>query len=256
MEQAMRIRTLLVDDEPLAREGMRMHLDDHADFEVIGESDDGESAVHAIEQLTPDVVFLDIQMPGLDGFAVLEALGDARMPHVVFVTAYDEFALRAFDAHALDYLLKPVDPERLGRTLDRLRERFREPARDPIDRRLVALLEEMRGKDEYLRRVVVRAGNRLLIVRTDEVDWIEAASNYAQLHVGQKVHTMRETMTGLESKLDPDEFIRVHRSIIVRIDRIREFEPLFQGDYLIVLRDGTRLTSSRSYRDRIRGLLR
>lgn len=251
----MHIRTLLVDDEPLAREGMRMQLADHADVEVIGESGDGEEAIHAIEKLQPDLVFLDIQMPGIDGFGVIEALDMPRLPHIVFVTAYDEFALRAFDAHALDYLLKPVDTDRLDRALGRVRERLAAPQRDSVDQRLLTLLEDIRGRGEYLRRIVVRTGTRLLILRTEELDWIEAASNYAQLHVGDKTYTLRETMAGLEAKLDPDQFIRIHRSIIVRIDRIRELEPLFQGDFLIVMRDGTRLTSSRSYRDRIRSLL-
>jgi two-component system, LytTR family, response regulator len=253
----MTIRTLLVDDEPLAREGMRLHLAGQDDVEVVGESSDGEEAILAIEKLQPDLVFLDIQMPGLDGFGVLESLDVARMPYVIFVTAYDEFALRAFDAHALDYLLKPVDPARLERALDRVRERVRQPPeRTAVDQRLLTLLEELRGRGDYLRRVVVRSGNKLLILRAEDIDWIEAASNYAQLHVGDKVYTLRETMAGLEARLDPEQFIRVHRSMIVRIDRIRELEPLFQGDYLIVLRDGTRLTSSRTYRDRIREFLR
>jgi two-component system, LytTR family, response regulator len=251
----MSIRTLLVDDEPLAREGMRLHLEEHPDFEIVGESDDGLDAVRAIEELEPDVVFLDIQMPGVDGFGVIEALGDRPLPCIVFVTAFDEFALQAFDAHAIDYILKPVDVERLGRALDRVRARLHETPRDTLDERLVALLEDIRGRNEFLQRIVVRAGNRLVLVRVDEIDWIEAASNYVQLHVGERTYTHRETMTGLEARLDPAQFLRVHRSIIVRIDRIRELEPLFQGDYLLILRDNTRLTSSRSYRDRIRALL-
>jgi two-component system, LytTR family, response regulator len=250
----MTIRTLLVDDEPLAREGMRMHLADQDDVEIVGESGDGEEAVQAIEALQPDLVFLDIQMPGLDGFDVLEAL-EPPLPHVVFVTAYDEFALRAFDAHALDYLLKPVDADRLERALDRVRERIGAPKREDVDSRVLTLLEDLRSRGNHLRRIAVRTGSRLVIVRTEEIDWIEAASNYAQLHVGEKTYTVRETMAGLETKLDPEQFIRVHRSMIVRIDRIRELEPLFQGDYLILMKDGTRLTSSRTYRDRIRALL-
>jgi two-component system, LytTR family, response regulator len=250
-----RIRVLIVDDEPLAREGIRLHLDGESDVEVVGECGDGEQAVAAVRSLEPDLLFLDIQMPGLDGFGVLEQIAADRAPVVVFVTAYDEFALRAFDAHALDYLLKPFDVERFQRTLQRARQQIRRHRRPELDSRLLALLEELRGRPSHLERVAVRRGGRIVFLRTEEVDWIEAAGNYVRLHVGKESYLLRETMSGLESKLDPERFLRIHRSVIVQIDRIREMEPLFQGEYSLLLRGGTRVTSSRGYRDRLQELI-
>jgi two-component system, LytTR family, response regulator len=252
----MSIRTLIVDDEPLAREGMRLHLEEFDDIEIVGESDDGQSAIDAIRRLRPDLVFLDIQMPGVDGFGVVEALAEIvdPIPEIVFVTAYDQHALHAFETHALDYVLKPLDSERIDRTMQRVRRRFSNGRER--NEQLGELLEYVRARERYLQRIVVRSAGRYVILRTDDVDWIEAASNYAQLHIGTRVYSMRETMNGLESRLDPDQFLRVHRSVIVRIDRIREIEPLVQGDYVISLKDGTKITSSRTYRDRIRALLK
>ncbi|HET9438830.1 MAG TPA: LytTR family DNA-binding domain-containing protein [Longimicrobiales bacterium] len=250
------IRTLIVDDEPLAREGVRLHLEEHADFEVIGECGSGEEAVSRIEADSPDLVFLDVQMPGLDGFGVLEALGSAnRLPAVVFITAYDQFALRAFEAHALDYLLKPLEAERFGKALDRVRGQLQSRAQTPMDERLRSLLASLGARENYLERMVARTNGRIIILRVDDVDWIEAAANYVRVHIAQKQYLVRETMTNLETRLDPDRFLRIHRSIIVRKDRIKELEPLFQGDYSLVLSDGTRLTSSRGYRDRIQQFL-
>jgi two-component system LytT family response regulator len=250
-----KLRALIVDDEPLAREGIRIHLEDEPDFQVVDECGDGEGAVNAIRELRPDVVFLDIQMPGLDGFGVLEALEGERLPEIVFVTAYDQFALRAFEAHALDYLLKPFDEDRFRKALDRVRNQLRGQTRRDLDARVAELLADIRSKPKYLDRLVVRSGGRILILRVDDVDWIEAAANYVKLHVGNRVYLLRETMSRLEEKLDPARFLRIHRSTIVRVDRIRELEPLFQGDYLVILQDGARLTSSRSYRDKLQELL-
>ena len=250
-----KLRALIVDDEPLAREGLRMHLEQEQDIAVIGESGDGEDAVRAIMELEPDLVFLDIQMPGLDGFGVIEQVGIERMPAVVFVTAYDEFALQAFEAHALDYLLKPFDEERFRRALERARRQLRGRARRNLEERLLRLLDARTTRSEFVERLVVRAGGRILILRVDDIDWIEAAANYVRLHVAGKSYLMRETMVGIESRLDPARFVRVHRSTIVRIDRIKELEPLFQGDYLIVLHDGSRLTSSRGYRSSVQRIL-
>jgi two-component system, LytTR family, response regulator len=250
----MTIRTLIVDDEPLAREGMRLHLEPFEDIEVVGEGEDGPSAIDAIRTLRPDLVFLDIQMPGVDGFGVIEALAEDELPEIVFVTAFDQHALQAFEAHALDYLLKPLDEERIDLTIRRVRRRFSTP--DPrLHDQIGELLQHVRNRERFLERIVVRSAGRYVLLRTADIDWIEAASNYAQLHIGSRVYSLRETMNGLESKLDPDAFIRVHRSVIVRIDRIRELEPLVQGDYVVVLKDGTKITSSRSYRERIRELL-
>ncbi|HUH12708.1 MAG TPA: LytTR family DNA-binding domain-containing protein [Longimicrobiales bacterium] len=249
------MRLLVVDDEPLAREGLRLHLDAYDDVRVVGEAGDGEEAVRRIEELSPDAVLLDVQMPGLDGFGVVDAVGAQRMPPVVFVTAYDEFALRAFEAHALDYVMKPVDPERLGRALERVRERVHERQAARGEERVLGLLESLRGEGRYMERVAVRAGERFVLLRADEIDYIEASGNYARIHAARKEYLLRETMTGLEARLDPREFIRIHRSTIVRTDRIRELEPLFQGDYLVILGDGTRLTSSRSYREGLQVLM-
>ena len=250
-----KIRTLIVDDEPLAREGIRLHLDDHPDFEVIGECGSGEEAVQKIETEDPDLVFLDVQMPGLDGFGVLESVGAEQLPAVVFITAYDQFALRAFEAHALDYLLKPFEAERFGKALDRIRSQLNSRAAAPMDERLRNLLASLGAKENYLERMVARTNGKILILRVHDVDWIEAAANYVRVHIGQKQFLVRETMTNLETRLDPEKFLRIHRSIIVRKDRIKELEPLFQGDYSVVLNDGTRLTSSRGYRDKIQMFL-
>lgn len=249
------IRALIVDDEPFAREGIRLHLERHPDIEVVGEAGDGRRAAEAIRMLDPDVVFLDIEMPEMDGFAVIEAVGVEAMPPVIFITAYDEFALRAFETHALDYVLKPVEPERFARALDRARAVLRGSAGHALDRRLAGLMQEVRERKKHLERVVVQKGERLHILRVDDVDWLEAAGNYVKLHVGPETFLVRATLTSFEERLDPDAFLRVHRSIIVQKARIRELEPLLQGDYVLILADGTRVTTGRSYRSRIVGFL-
>ena len=250
-----KIRALIVDDEPLARDGVRLHLESQTDIEIVGEAVDGDHAVEMINSLRPDLVFLDVQMPGLDGFGVIEAVGVDAMPAVIFTTAYDEFALRAFDANAVDYVLKPFDGDRLRRALDQARTQIRGRRRSEIEERLIGLLAELHGKGQYLERIIVRSGGRILILRTDDVDWLEAASNYVRIHAGGREYLLRETMTNLETRLDPAQFVRIHRSTIVKLNRIKELEPLFQGDYVLILEDGTRLTSSRGYRDRLQELL-
>jgi two-component system, LytTR family, response regulator len=250
-----RIRAIIVDDEPLAREGVRLHLDDSSDIEVVGEAGSGEEAVSLIETIRPDLMFLDVQMPGIDGFGVLEAVGPSLMPVTIFTTAYDEFAVRAFDAHAVDYILKPYDADRFRKALERARGSIHSRRRSQMDESLNSLLEELRSRAQFVERIVVRAGGRIVILRIGEIDWIEAASNYVRLHAGGRDYLLRETMTALEARLNPAEFVRIHRSTIVRVDRIRELEPLFQGDYVVILTDGTRLTSSRGYRDRLQELL-
>lgn len=249
------IRTVIVDDEPLAREGIRLYLDEHRDVQVIGECASGEDAVLFIKAQKPDLVFLDVQMPGLDGFGVLETLNGARLPAVIFVTAYDQFALRAFEAHALDYLLKPFERERLNQALERVRVQLR--GQDPgiMDARLHELVANLSTRERWLERMVARTNGRILILRVEDVDWIEAAANYVRVHIGSQQYLVRETMNHLEARLDPERFLRIHRSLIVRKDRIKELEPLFQGDYSIILLDGTRLTSSRGYRDRVQAFL-
>jgi two-component system LytT family response regulator len=249
------IRALVVDDEPLAREGVLLHLAGEPDVEVVGECGDGESAVAAIRELAPDLVFLDVQLPGLDGFEVLDRVADP-LPAVVFVTAYDRHALAAFERHALDYLLKPFDAARFARALERARAELTRRDREILGREVLAALRELREKPAYLERVAVRTAGRYVFLRLDEVDWIEAAENYVRLHVAGRGFLLRETMSGLEAKLDPDRFLRVHRSAIVRIDCLQALEPLPGGDWAAVLRDGTRIASSRGYRERIEELIR
>jgi len=251
----MTIRAAIVDDEPLARRRIRNLLKEAPDVEVIAECANGKDAIESLEKSPPDLLFLDIQMPEVDGFDVLQAVGVGRVPAVIFVTAYDQFALRAFEAHALDYLLKPFDDERFGAALQRARERIRQQQGGDLDRRLQALLENVRGEHRYLRRLVVPSGHRSIFVRTEHIDWIEAERNYIRLHVGGRAYLLRENMTQIASALDPATFCRIHRSTIVNIDRIQAVESLFQGEYLVVLQDGTKLTSGRSYRRSLHAIM-
>jgi two-component system, LytTR family, response regulator len=250
-----RIRTFIVDDEPLARQRLRQLLEREVDIELAGECADGRQAVAALRQHRPDLVFLDVQMPVLDGFAVLEELGAERMPVVIFVTAHDRYALRAFEVHALDYLLKPFDRDRFCKALDRARAQFQQTQSQDVNQRLLALLADVQETRKPLDRLVIKSAGRVCFVRTAEIDWIEAAGNYLRLHVGRDVHLLRETMSRLELRLDPRLFPRIHRSTMVNIERIRELQPAFHGEYVVVLRDGTELTLSRGYRDRLQELL-
>jgi two-component system LytT family response regulator len=251
----MTIRAVIVDDEPLARRRIRGLLAEAEGVEVVAECANGREAIQALEASPPDLLFLDIQMPEVDGFDVLRAIGVGHVPVVIFVTAYDQFALRAFEAHALDYLLKPFDDERFEAALQRARERISQRQGGDLDRRLRALLEERRGEPGYLRRLAVPTGNRSVFVRTEEIDWIEAERNYIRLHVGGRTHLLRENLGRMESALDPATFCRIHRSTIVNVDRIQAVESLLGGEYLVVLHDGTRLTSGRSYRRNLHALM-
>ncbi|HEX9730834.1 MAG TPA: response regulator [Thermoanaerobaculia bacterium] len=245
----MAIRTILVDDEPLAREKLRGFLESEPDFEVIGECRDGAEAIRAIQREEPELVFLDVQMPELDGFEVLDRLDRRRLPAVIFVTAYDQYALKAFEVHALDYLLKPFDRERLRRALARVRERRQA---DELRSRLRALLEE---RARFPDRLEVKSGGRVRILKVDEIDWIDAAGNYVKIHARGETLTLRQTMGRIEERLDPRLFLRIHRSTIVGIGRIRELRQQQHGDYVVVLEGGQRLTLSRSYRDKMHELL-
>ncbi|MCI0490913.1 MAG: response regulator [Blastocatellia bacterium] len=249
------IRTLIVDDEPIAREGVRMQLERAAGFEIIGECGNGLEAVRAIEQQAPDLVFLDVQMPELSGFDVVERVGTDRMPAVVFVTAYDQYALHAFDAHAVDYLLKPVNGDRFDQALQRARAQLQGGRIENIDRRLTALIEEIKERPKYLERIAIKSSGSIFFLEVEQLDWIEAASNYVRLHAGALSHMLHETMNSLESRLDPERFARIHRSAIVHVSRIKEMHMLFHGEYEVVLKNGTRLKSGRGYRDRLRSLL-
>lgn len=251
----MTIRAVIVDDEPLARRRIRSLLVEVEDVEVVAECANGKEAIQAIEESPPDLLFLDIQMPELDGFDVLQAIGVGQVPVVIFVTAYDQFALRAFEAHALDYLLKPFDDERFEAALERAREQIRQQQGGDLDRRLRALLEEVREDRGYLQRLVVPKGHRSVFIRTEEIDWIEAERNYIRLHVGGRPYLLRENLSRIESALDPATFCRIHRSTIVNIDRIQAVESLFRGEFLVILHDGTKLTSGRSYRPNLHALM-
>lgn len=263
------IRALIVDDEPLARDAIRVLLEAAPDIAIIAECRDGKEAVKAIREHAPDLVFLDVQMPDLDGFKVIEQIGAEQMPVTVFVTAFDHHALRAFAAHALDYILKPFDHERFYNALERakshvLRQKFYDQSHQ-----LLALLGDLhgaegdRGKEEkepppktkYLERLVIRSGGRIFFLRVDEIDWIEADGDYMRLHAGSKSHLLRETMNNLAAKLDPEKFLRIHRSSIVNVERIKDIQPLFKGEHLLTLKDGRRLKMSRGYRDKLQALL-
>ena len=245
------MKILIVDDEPLARERVRRHLRDEPGIEIVGEAGNGREAVAAIEEKTPDLVFLDVQMPEMNGFDVLKALEEDKIPAIVFTTAYDKYAIQAFEFHALDYLLKPFSRERFRRSVRHAREQLENSRQSGnIDERLVSLLENLKAK-KYLERIVVKNSGRVFFIKTDEIDWIEAAGNYLKLHVGREAHLIRETMQSIEAKLDPEKFFRIHRSTLVQIDRIKELHPLFGGDYAVILRDGTELTLSRNYRERL-----
>lgn len=247
------IRAVIVDDEALARKRLADLLADVADVEVIAQCANGEEAIQTVEESRPDLLFLDVQMPEIDGFDVLQAIGTGYVPAVIFVTAYDQFALRAFEAHALDYLLKPFDDERFAAALQRARERIRQQQFGDVDRQLLALLKDTRpGADRgYMQRLVVPSGHRSIFIRTDDVDWIEAERNYIRLHVRGATHLLRENLSRIESALDPSKFCRIHRSTIVNIDRIHAVESLARGEYHVTLHDGTTLTSGRSYRQNL-----
>jgi two-component system LytT family response regulator len=245
------MKVLIVDDEPLARERVRRHLRDEPGVEIVGEAGNGREAVSAIEEKTPDLVFLDVQMPEMNGFDVLKTLEENKIPAIVFTTAYDKYAIQAFEFHALDYLLKPFSRERFRRAVRHAREQLENSRQSgSIDERLVSLLENLKAK-KYLERIVVKSSGRVFFIKTDEIDWIEAAGNYLKLHVGRDAHLIRETMQSIEAKLDPEKFFRIHRSTLVQIDRIKELHPLFGGDYAVILRNGTELSLSRNYRDRL-----
>jgi two-component system, LytTR family, response regulator len=240
----MNMRALIVDDEALARAALSRLLKQDGDITIVGECGDGEAAVKSIRKMKPDVVFLDVQMPEMDGFQVIECVGVEEMPATIFVTAYDKYAMRAFDASAVDYLLKPFLPDRLSRALARARDRWQNRQDKDAAKRLFALLDN-RYPSDYIRRIAVASGGRIVFVAVEEIDWIGAEDNYARLHVGRNVYEVRETLQALMEKLDPGEFLRVHRSTIVNVRRIREVQPWFQGSHIIVLRSGETLRMSR-----------
>ena len=244
------LRVLVVDDEPLARAGVADLVRKDAGLEVVAECADGRSALEAIERLRPDLVLLDVQMPELDGFEVLRQLDPKHLPAVIFITAYDEFAVRAFDVHALDYLVKPFDDARFAEALARAK-RVIGTGGGELGRRLDALLTQLATGNppgEYQNRIVVKTAGRVFFVRVEELDWVEAADYCVKLHSGGKTHVIRDSMNALEERLDPRRFFRVNRSAIVNLDRVREIQPYFKGEQVVLLQDGTQLKLSRGRR--------
>jgi two-component system LytT family response regulator len=242
-------RALIVDDEPLARKRIRRMLSGESDMTVVGECADGLSAVSAINDLSPDLVFLDVQMPEMNGLEVIRAISPRRLPALVFVTAYDAYALQAFEAEALDYLLKPFDPIRFRETLQRVRRRLAGPGGDELSEQIRQLASRFSAEPKYLQRLVVKTGDRVLLLNVGEVDWLEAAGNYVCVHAGKQSHIVRDSLGHLESCLDPGHFARIHRSTVVNLDRIRELRPHWHGDYKIILQSGQVLQLSRRHRE-------
>jgi len=247
------IRTLIVDDEPLSRRKIREFLREDREIEVVGECGNGTQAVSAVRAVTPDLLFLDVQMPGMDGFAVLEELREDHMPFVIFVTAFDKYAVKAFEVRALDYLLKPFHRERFSRATERAKAQIRAAAGGDFTAQIRDLIQELRPQARYLERVIVKTSGTVFFLKTDEIDWISAEENYVRLHCGKASHLLREKISNLEAQLDPARFQRIHRSSIVNIDRIQKLHPHSHGDYQVVLHDGTELILSRQYRDRLTG---
>ncbi len=244
----MQARLLIVDDEPLARDRIREMVKDDPEVQVIAEARNGLEALEAVARYEPDIVFLDIQMPDMDGFEVLKNLNAEPLPLIIFVTAYDQYALRAFDVHALDYLMKPFDRERFARALDHAKEQMKRPTDEQRDGKIMALLEEIKGS-RYLERFAIKTGEKVLLVRSEEVDSIEAEGNYVRINVAGTSYMLRETINSVESKIDPRTFVRIHRSTIVNINRVKELQAWARGEYRVVLLNGTDYTLSRGYRE-------
>ena len=247
------LRVIVVDDEQHARAELYFQLEQLGDVEIVGQAGNGLEAMTAVDRFEPDLVFLDVQMPGIDGFGVIDMIGIEAMPLTIFATAYDSHALRAFDAQALDYLLKPFDEARFRRSLERARKELR--ASGSNGTRLQNLLQAVQTQRRYLQRVVVKSRGRVVFLKSCDIDWLEGSGNYVTLHVHHDTYLLRESLTALERKLDPAQFIRLHRSAIVNVDRIKELAPWSGGEQAVFLHDGTQLTIGRVFRDRITALL-
>jgi two-component system LytT family response regulator len=256
MATEAKIRTIIVDDEAPARARIRQLLKQEADFAVVAECANGGQAVEAIQRERPDLVFLDVQMPRLGGLEVCrEAAADGTpLPMIIFVTAYDEYALKAFEVHAVDYLLKPFDRERFIQALSHVRQQMGRTKQTAVESRLAAVLEDLSPGSKKPGRLIFKENGRIIFVRPESIDWIEADGNYLRLHAGEGSHYVRETLASLESQLPEEKFMRISRSIIVNLDRVKELQPLFYGDFAVILQDGSRLNMSRSYRDRLEAL--
>jgi len=245
----VKIKALIVDDEPLARERIRTLLAKEPDIEVVGECANGDEALAAMKKQPVGLLFLDVQMPEMDGFELLSRLGKDALPVVIFVTAYDQHAVRAFEVHALDYLLKPFKQSRFKEAVQRVRDQIGRRQTDEVSQRLLQLLNERKPAAVYLNRLTVRENDRVLLVKASQIEWIESAGNYVVLHVGKQNHILRETLATLEAQLDPKLFLRVSRSALVNLDQVRELQPLFKGEYVVVLHDGKQLPMTRGIRE-------
>jgi two-component system LytT family response regulator len=261
----MTVKTLIVDDEPLARSRLRKLLSAEDGVEIVGECASAEEAIGIIESALPDLVFLDVQMPGMDGFQMLSKLETPALPAIIFVTAFDDYALRAFEVHALDYLLKPYSRARFIDAFRHARAQLERESAAAADRRLLGLLAELRARESggaaapatahEHERLVVKADGRMFFVRPADIDWIEASANYVRLHARGESYQLRESMKNMEERLPRNSFVRIHRSAIVNLDRVRELQPWFHGEYVVILTDGTKLTASRVYASRLRELM-
>jgi two-component system LytT family response regulator len=255
MKNGRKIRAVIVDDEPLARRRIRRMLAADTEIEIIEDCSNGREAIKAIGKQTPDLVFLDVQMPEVDGFAVLQSISPEKMPLVIFVTAFDRYAIKAFEVYALDYLLKPFDRHRFEKSLQRAKSRLMSERAGDLGQRALSLLEELKARSSHIERLVIKSGGRAFFLKIDEIDWIEAEGKYVRLHVGKESYLLREAISSLEAQLDPKRFPRIHRSSIVNIERIRELQPWFHNEYRVILRDGTELMLSRSFRKKLGELL-
>jgi two-component system LytT family response regulator len=251
------IRVVIADDEPLARNRIRRLLSGEKDIEIVAECKNGREVVDALERHQAELIFLDVEMPELDGFGVMEEVGAEQMPVVIFVTAYDQYAVQAFETHALDYLLKPFDEDRFQKALERARGHMERSRSGEVAARLLAMLHDVRPQPmPPADRLVIKSGGRVVFLKSEEIDWVEAAANYVRIHAGNDEYLMRETMNAFEAKLDTRRFMRIHRSIIVNLEKIKELQPCNNGEYIVVLRTGKELSLSRSFRDRIQDYLR
>ena len=255
MTTSRTIRALIVDDEPLARRRIKRMLAHDPDVAIVGDCSNGKEAIAAIKSESPDLIFLDVQMPEVDGFDVLAAAQTSGRPLVIFVTAYDQYAVEAFRLEAMDYLVKPFDRRRFEGALQRAKSRLASGREIDLNQQTLALLAELKAQSNHVERLVIKAGGRAFFLKTDEIDWIEAEGKYVRLHVGKESYLLREAMGSMESQLDPKKFPRIHRSTIVNIERVRELQPWFHNEYRVILKDGTELMLSRSCRKRLGELL-
>jgi two-component system LytT family response regulator len=250
----MNIRTILVDDQSTGLAVLRDMLHFEPDIEIIGMAASGPEAVEMINRLAPDLVFLDVQMPELDGFGVVAQIKLPQMPVIIFVTGHDDYALKAFEAHALDFLVKPCQMARLRTAVQKARKQIQSNQSGEIQQKLDNLLQDLKVGSKYPERLAVKSKGRIVFLRLTDIDLVEAADNYVKLYVGKDTHMLRETMTALEEKLSPDRFVRISRSAIVNIESVKELHPMFHGEYVVTLRNGTRVTLTRGYREQLRQL--